>query len=112
MSLLHLCSHTSCHYCSSVSIYCVDAQNQVQMRDINFNIENAIAYVVYDLSIFPIEERRRQAINFRSGKCVCNFMGYPPNKITDLRQIGRKVVSRNDGKTYAVRIKKKEVNVQ
>ena len=82
------------------------------MRDINFNIENAIAYVVYDLSIFPIEERRRQAINFRSGKCVYNFMGYPPNKITDLRQIGRKVVSRNDGKTYAVRIKKKEVNVQ
>ena len=78
------------------------------MRDINFNIENAIAYVVYDLSIFPIEERRRQAINFRSGKCVCNFMGYPPNKITDLRQIGRKVVSRNDGKTYAVRIKKKD----
>lgn len=78
------------------------------MRDVNFNIENAIAYIVYDLSIFPIEERRRQAVNFRSGKCVCNFMGYPPNKITDLRQIGRKVVSRNDGKTYAVRIKKKD----
>ena len=78
------------------------------MRDINFNIENAISYVVYDLSIFPIEERQRQAKVFRSGKCVCNFMGYPPNKITDLRQIGRKVVSRNDGKTYAVRIKKKD----
>jgi len=78
------------------------------MRDINFNIENAISYVVYDLSIFPIEERQRQAVTFRSGKCVCNFMGYPPNKITDLRQIGRKVVSRNDGKTYAVRIKKKD----
>lgn len=82
------------------------------MRDINFNIENAIAYVVYDLSIFPIEERQRQARVFRSGKCVCNFMGYPPNKITDLRQIGRKVVSRNDGKTYAVRIKKKDIDVQ
>lgn len=78
------------------------------MRDINFNIENAISYVVYDLSIFPIEERQRQAKVFRSGKCVCNFMGYPPNKISDLRQIGRKVVSRNDGKTYAVRIKKKD----
>lgn len=78
------------------------------MRGINFNIENAIAYVVYDLSIFPIEERQRQARVFRSGKCVCNFMGYPPNKITDFRQIGRKVISRNDGKTYAVRIKKKD----
>ena len=82
------------------------------MRDINFNIENAIAYVVYDLSIFPIEERQRQAKVFRSGKCVCNFMGYPPNKITDLRQIGRKVISRNDGKIYAVRIKKKDIDVQ
>jgi hypothetical protein len=35
-------------------------------------------------------------------------MGYPPNKISDLRQIGRKVISRLDGKTYAVRVKKKE----
>lgn len=82
------------------------------MRGINFNIENAISYVVYDLSIFPIEERQRQAKVFRSGKCVCNFMGYPPNKITDLRQIGRKVISRNDGKIYAVRIKKKDIDVQ
>lgn len=82
------------------------------MIDVNFNIENAVAYIVYDLSIFPVEERQKQAVTFRSGKCVCNFMGYPPNKISDLRQVGRKVVSRNDGKTYAVRVKKKEVNVQ
>lgn len=78
------------------------------MFDVNFNIENAVSYIVYDLSIFPIEERQRQAVTFRSGKCVCNFMGYPPNKIVDLRQVGRKVVSRNDGKTYAVRVKKKD----
>jgi hypothetical protein len=79
------------------------------MIDINFNIENAVAYLVYDLSIDDIEERRAKAVTFRSGKCVCNFMGYPPNKITDLRQVGRRVVSRNDGKTYAVRVKKKDV---
>ena len=82
------------------------------MRDITFHLENAVEYVVYDLSIFPIEERQKKALNFRSGKCVCNFMGYPPNKISDLRQVGRKVISRLDGKTYAVRVKKKEVNVQ
>lgn len=80
------------------------------MFDINYNIENAVQYIVYDLSIFPIEERQRQALTFRSGKCVCNFMGYAPNKISDLRQIGRKVISRIDGKTYAVRVKKKDTN--
>lgn len=80
------------------------------MIDNNFNIENAVAYLVYDLSIEDIEERRQKAVTFRSGKCVCNFMGYPPNKIVDLRQIGRKVVSRNDGKTYAVRVRKKDTN--
>lgn len=80
------------------------------MIDTNFNIENAVAYLVYDLSIEDITERRQKAVTFRSGKCVCNFMGYPPNKIVDLRQVGRKVVSRNDGKTYAVRVKKKDTN--
>ena len=78
------------------------------MKDITYHLENAVEYIVYDLSIFPIEERQKQAITFRSGKCVCNFMGYPPNKISDLRQVGRKVVSRLDGKTYAVRVKKKD----
>ena len=82
------------------------------MIDVNFNIENAVAYLVYDLSIEDIEERRSKAVTFRSGKCVCNFMGYPPNKIVDLRQVGRKVVSRNDGKTYAVRVKKKDASLQ
>ena len=82
------------------------------MKDITYHLENAVMYIVYDLSIEDIEERRSKAVTFRSGKCVCNFMGYPPNKITDLRQIGRKVVSRNDGKTYAVRVKKKMVDVQ
>jgi hypothetical protein len=79
------------------------------MRDLTYHLENAVEYLVYDLSIEDIEERRANAVVYRSGKCVCNFMGYPPNKISELRQIGRKVVSRNDGKTYAVRIKKKEV---
>lgn len=82
------------------------------MKDITYHLENAVEYLVYDLSIFPIEERQKQAKLFRSGKCVCNFMGYPPNKISDLRQVGRKVISRLDGKTYAVRVKKKEVDVQ
>jgi TATA-box binding protein (TBP) (component of TFIID and TFIIIB) len=79
------------------------------MRDITYHLENAVEYLVYDLSIFPIEERQKKAVLFRSGKCVCNFMGYPPNKIADLRKVGRKVISRLDGKTYAVRVKKKEV---
>jgi hypothetical protein len=39
-------------------------------------------------------------------------MGYPPNKISDLRQVGRKVISRLDGKTYAVRVKKKVEDVK
>ena len=37
-------------------------------------------------------------------------MGYAPNRITELRQVGRKVISRIDGKTYAVRVKKKDTN--
>jgi hypothetical protein len=82
------------------------------MRDLTYHLENAIEYLVYDLSIEDIEQRRANAVTYRSGKCVCNFMGYPPNKISDLRQIGRKVLSRNDGKTYAVRIKKKLQDVK
>jgi hypothetical protein len=82
------------------------------MKHITYHLENAIEYLVYDLSIEDIEERRAKAVTYRSGKCVCNFMGYPPNKISDLRQIGRKVISRNDGKTYAVRIKKKLQDVK
>ena len=82
------------------------------MRDITYHLENAVEYLVYDLSIEDIEERRANAVAYRSGKCVCNFMGYPPNKISELRQIGRKVISRNDGKTYAVRIKKKLQDVK
>ena len=82
------------------------------MKDITYHLENAVEYLVYDLSIADIEERRKKAVTFRSGKCVCNFMGYPPNKISDLRQVGRKVTSRIDGNTYAVRVKKKLVDVK
>jgi hypothetical protein len=82
------------------------------LKDITYHLENAVEYLVYDLSIEDIEERRKKAVTYRSGKCVCNFMGYPPNKISDLRQVGRKVISRLDGKTYAVRVKKKELDVQ
>ena len=82
------------------------------MRDITYHLENAVEYLVYDLSIDDIEERRKKAVTYRSGKCVCNFMGYPPNKISDLRQVGRKVTSRIDGKTYAVRVKKKVEDVK
>lgn len=82
------------------------------MRDITYHLENAVEYLVYDLSIADIEERRKKAVTFRSGKCVCNFMGYPPNKISDLRQVGRKVISRLDGNTYAVRVKKKVEDVK
>jgi hypothetical protein len=82
------------------------------LRDITYHLENAVEYLVYDLSIEDIGERRAKAIHYRSGKCVCNFMGYPPNKISEMRQIGRKVISRNDGKTYAVRIKKKLQDVK
>ena len=78
------------------------------MRDITYHLENGVEYLVYDLSILDIKERRAKAVTFRSGKCVCNFMGYPPNKIRDLRQVGRRVISRIDGKTYAVRVKKKD----
>ena len=78
------------------------------MRDITYHLENGVEYLVYDLSILDIEERRAKAVTFRSGKSVCNFMGYPPNKISDLRKIGRQVISRVDGKTYAVRVKKKD----
>ena len=82
------------------------------MKGLSYHLENAVEYLVYDLSIIDIKERRAKAVTFRSGKCVCNFMGYPPNRISDLRQVGRKVISRNDGKTYAVRIKKKDADVQ
>ena len=82
------------------------------LRDITYHLENAVEYLVYDLSIEDFEERRAKAVTYRSGKCVCNFMGYTPNKISDLRQVGRKVTSRIDGKTYAVRVKKKVKDVK
>jgi len=82
------------------------------LKDITYHLENAVEYLVYDLSIADIEERRKKAVTFRSGKCVCNFMGYPPNKISDLRQVGRRVTSRIDGNTYAVRVKKKVEDVK
>ena len=95
------------HWC----IYLITIKNKV-LRDITYHLENAVEYLVYDLSIEDIEERRLKAVTYRSGKCVCNFMGYPPNKISDLRQVGRKVISRLDGKTYAVRVKKKVEDVK
>ena len=93
------------HWC----IYLYTFKNKV-LKGLSYHLENAVEYLVYDLSIIDIKERRAKAVTFRSGKCVCNFMGYAPNRISDLRQVGRKVMSKIDGKTYAVRVKKKDTN--
>lgn len=70
--------------------------------------DNAIPYLLYDISI-PLPERADQAIKFKSGMAAANFLGIPPNQIQYWRVPGKRIVSKNDGKTYAVRIAKKEV---
>jgi hypothetical protein len=111
MGLLHLSINTIGSLFLYRSKYYFTYKTKV-LKDITYHLENAVEYLVYDLSIEDIEERRKKAVTYRSGKCVCNFMGYPPNKISDLRQVGRKVTSRIDGKTYAVRVKKKVEDVK
>lgn len=74
-----------------------------------YHLENAVPHILYDLSL-PIEERKKQAIEFPSAKHVANFLGMPYTQIYGLRHPGKRVKHRVTGKEYAVRIKKEVAN--
>jgi len=68
----------------------------------NSHLENAISYLLYDLSL-PIEERPAKAVFFKSGTDLAHHLGISPTRLPYLRVPGKKVRGR-DGKIYAVRI--------
>lgn len=77
------------------------------MKTYTSGLENAVPHVVYDLSI-PLPERREQAMIFRTSKDVALFLGINYNQVSYYRQIGKRVTGK-DGKEYAIRIAKKEL---
>ena len=70
--------------------------------------DNAIPHILYDISI-PLPERKEKALLFKTGMAAANFLGIPPNQIQYWRVPGKRITSKNDGITYAIRIAKKEV---
>jgi len=68
----------------------------------NAHLENAISYLLYDLSL-PLEERPRKAVLFRTGADVALFLGINATRLPYIRIPGKKVKGK-DRKIYAVRI--------
>jgi len=68
----------------------------------NAYLENAISYLLYDLSL-PLEERPSKAMLFRTGADVALFLGINATRLPYIRIPGKKVRGK-DGKIYAVRI--------
>lgn len=66
------------------------------------HLENAISYLLYDLSL-PLEERPAKAVFFSKGVDVANFLGINATRLPYVRVQGKKVKGK-DGKIYAVRI--------
>jgi len=76
------------------------------MKSFNANLDNAVPHILYDIEL-PFPERTEKAIHFRCLKDAANFLGYPYNQLYDKRKPGIRVHGK-DGKTYALRIKKVE----
>jgi hypothetical protein len=72
------------------------------MKSLNSHLENAISYLLYDLSL-PLEERPSKAVLFRTGADVALFLGINATRLPYIRIPGKKVRGK-DGKIYAVRI--------
>lgn len=68
----------------------------------NAHLENAISYLLYDLSL-PIEERPAKAVFFKTGIDIANYLGINSTRLPYVRVPGKKVTGK-DGKIYAVRI--------
>jgi hypothetical protein len=68
----------------------------------NAHLENAISYLVYDLSL-PLEERPTKAMLFRTGADVALYLGINATRLPYIRIPGKKVRGK-DGEIYAVRI--------
>jgi hypothetical protein len=68
----------------------------------NAHLENAISYLLYDLSL-PLEERPSKTVFFRTGADVALFLGINATRLPYIRIPGKKVRGK-DGKIYAVRI--------
>jgi hypothetical protein len=72
------------------------------MKSLNSHLENAISYLLYDLSL-PLEDRPSKAVLFRTGADVALFLGINATRLPYIRIPGKKVRGK-DGKIYAVRI--------
>jgi hypothetical protein len=72
------------------------------MKSLNSHLENAISYLLYDLSL-PIEERPIKAVFFKTGIDLANYLGINSTRLPYVRVPGKKVTGK-DGKIYAVRI--------
>jgi hypothetical protein len=68
----------------------------------NAHLENAISYLLYDLTL-PLEERPSKAVLFRTGADVALYLGINATRLPYIRIPGKKVRGK-DGKIYAVRI--------
>ena len=68
----------------------------------NAHLQNAISYLLYDLSL-PITERPSKALFFRTGADVALYLGINATRLPYIRIPGKKVRGK-DGKIYAVRI--------
>lgn len=66
-------------------------------------IDNAVAHVVYDLSL-PLEERKQKAIKFRTAKAAARFLGIGENRVPRYVYPGKRI--ERNGKLYAIRIAK------
>ena len=66
-------------------------------------VDNSVPHVVYDLTL-PLEERRKNAISFRTGRQAAQFLGIKERYLHRLVKPGKRI--ERNGKLYAVRIKK------
>lgn len=68
--------------------------------------EGATPHRVYDLSIPDVEERKRQALDFRTATAAAAYLGIPPNKIFYWRTPGKRLYSAKHKKEFAIRVSK------
>jgi hypothetical protein len=68
------------------------------------SLDNGVPHVLYNVDL-PLEERKANAIYFKTSRHVALFLGCEYRKVHNYRQPGKRIVGR-DGKTYAIRIAK------
>jgi hypothetical protein len=68
------------------------------------NLDNSVPHVLYNVDL-PLDERKTNAIYFKTSRHVALFLGCEYRKVHNYRQPGKRIKGR-DGKTYAIRIAK------